>query len=207
MSAHTFLVLGYNMPDFELPDSALIPTTEIYQIEELDIREPGLKEFLVQLTQTVNTIALIMNMKDTGYYMTNEIANSQYFFNASGNTLQTGTEPRPVYRKVVWWNQPLPNAAIATMPHNIQGILINTPPPANPWTNFRFTKIYGCATDPGNSAAPRNPEFIPLPYSSTIDPINNIELSANQTNVTIRTGIDRTRFTSAFIVLEYVKES
>ena len=180
------------MPDFNVPDSALIPTTEIYQIEELEANE-SIKNFLTDLTQNVNNIALIMNMKDTGYYVTNEIANSQSYFNASGNTLVTGTEPRPVYRTVVWWNQPLPNAATATMAHGIQGI--------TPATSFRFTRIYGCATDPAI------PEFIPIPYSSTVAAANNIEISANATVVTIRTGVDRTRFTSAFIVLEYVKES
>lgn len=181
------------MPDFLPTESLQVPTTDIFTIEDIDVPIPGLKEFLVTLTYNVNNMALAMNMKDTGYYLTTEIANSQSYFNASGNTLVAGTEPRSVYRTVVWWNQPLPNAATATMPHNIQGI--------TPATTFRFTRIYGCATNPAL------PEFIPLPYSSTIAAANNIELSANQINVTIRTGVNRSNFTSAFIVLEYVKES
>ena len=180
------------MPDFNLPDSALIPTTEIYQIEELEANE-SIKTFLTNLTHNVNNIALIMNMKDTGYYVTNEIANSQSYFNASGNTLVTGTEPRPVYRKVVWWNQPLPNTGSVAIPHGIQGI--GAP------TTFRFTRIYGCATDPNA------PIFFPIPFASPVLLGNSISLFADAANVTITTGIDRSNFTSAFIVLEYVKES
>lgn len=182
------------MPDFNLPDSLLIPTTEIYNFEELEIENESLKEFLVQLTQTVNALSLAVNMKDTGYYFPSEIANSQYYFTASGNTLTNQEEPRPVFRKVVFWNQPLPNAALATMAHGIQGI---NPPP----TTFRFTRIYGCATDPAG------PQFIPIPYVSTTAIANNIEIDVTATQVRIRTGSNRTNFTSAFIVLEYVKES
>lgn len=182
------------MPDFPTPDSLLIPTTEVYTIEELEIENEALKEFLVTLTQNVNTIALAMNMKDSGYYFPVEFANSQYFFSASGNNLTQESEPRAVYRKVVWWNQPLPNAGAATMAHGIQGI---TPLP----TTFRFTRMYGCATDPNT------PSFVPLPLASTVAVANNISIQADAVNVTITTGINRTNYTSAFIVLEYVKES
>lgn len=190
------------MPDFNLPDSLLIPTTEIYNIEELGLDNEALSNFLVQLTQTVNSIALAVNMKDTGYYVPAEIANSQNYFAASGNTLLNGEEPRPVYRKVVFWNKPLPNAGIDSLPHGIQGIDSSNP------TTFRFTRIYGCATFPTLVVvAPPRRNFIPLPYSSVVSVNNNIELFADQTNVYISTGFDRTPYTSAFIVLEYVKES
>ena len=180
------------MPDFNLPDSALVPTTQVYDIEELEISTPGLKEFLVQLTQTVNSLSLILNMKDTGYYTLSEFANSQYYFPvevppATYNTIQ---EPRPVYRKVVNFGA-LPNAATTTVAHGIQGID----------ANFRFTRIYGCASDPIAL------NYIPIPYASTVAAANNIELDVTAVNVRIRTGTNRSAFTSTFVILEYVKES
>jgi len=179
------------MPDYPVPDSALIPTTAVYDIEQLEIKEPGLKEFLVQLTQTVNNISLLMNMKDTGYYFLNEFANSQYFFSAVGSVYSTQQEPRAVYRKVVWWNKPLPNAGTDTELHGIVGID----------ANFRFTRIYGCAT---KDSVPYI--YLPLPFATPV--LNsNIALVVDDTDVSITTAIDYSDFTSAFIILEYLKES
>lgn len=180
------------MPDSPLPDSALISTTQVYDIEQLEIKEPGLKEFLVQLTQTVNSLSLILNMKDTGYYYLSEFANSQYYFPVEipDGTYEIIQQPRPVYRKVVWWNKPLPNAGTDTEPHGIDVEF-----------DFRFTRIYGCATKPTFP-----PSYIPLPFASPI--LNrNISLSADDADVIITTAFNYSAYTSAFIVLEYVKES
>ncbi len=178
------------MPDMPVPNSVLIPTNRVYDIEQLEIKDAGLKEFLVQLTQTVNTMSLVMNMKDSGYYFLAELVNSQYFFPLPRTSYETIQDPRPVFRMVVWWNKPLPNAGTDTQPHNIVGID----------ANFRFTRIYGCATDPVNLV------YIPLPFASPI--LNeNIKLFADNTVVTITTARNYSNFTSAFIILEYLKMS
>lgn len=179
------------MPDFPVPDSALIPTTSVYDIEQLEIKEAGLKEFLVQLTQSVNNIALVLNMKDTGYYFLSEFANSQYYFPTPipDGTYENIQQPRAVYRKVVWWDKPLPNAGSDTQAHGINVDL-----------TFQFTRIYGCSSDQVFE------EYIPLPYASPV--LNkNIQLDVDSTNVTITTAIDYSNFTNTFIVLEYLKES
>jgi hypothetical protein len=180
------------MPDSPIPDSALISTTQVYDIEQLEIKEPGLKEFLVQLTQTVNNLSLIINMKDTGYYFLSEFVNSQYYFpiEVPPGDYNTVQQPRAVYRKVIWWDKPLPNAGTDTQAHNI-----------DIESQFRFTRIYGCTTNPNFPEA-----YIPLPYASPV--LNkNIELSVDFIDVIITTAFDYSDFTSAFIVLEYVKES
>jgi len=192
------------MADYNLPDSALVPTTQVYDIEEIEGLSEGLRNFLVQLTSTVNHLSLILNMKDTGYYTLNEFANSQYFYPlevpaATYNTIQ---EPRPVYRKVINFGA-LPNTALKSVAHGIQGIVPSTGLP----TTFRFTRIYGCATKPGSVAPPVTAQFIPIPYVSTNSLAEGIEIDVTATNVRIRTGSDRSAYTSTFVILEYVKES
>jgi hypothetical protein len=183
------------MPDYTVPDSALIPTTNIYDIEQLEISEPGLKEFLVQLTQTVNNIALITNMKDTGYYYLQEFVNSQTYFpvQVPPATYDTIQDPRAVYRTVVWFDQALPNTGTITKAHNIKNID----------SGWRFTRIYGCASNPTALT------YVPIPYASTAAPLtNNIAILVDNTNVIISTGSAAfVAYTSTYVVLEYVKES
>ena len=174
-------------------NSALIPTTRIYDIESLEIDNPGLKEFLVQLYQTVNLLSVTVNQKDTGYYTLDEFVNSQYFFPntiAPGNYEDSATDFRTVYRTVVNFGA-LPNAGTKAVPHNIQGIGANT--------TFSFTRIYATATDPAA------PSFIPIPFASTIAVANNIALFVDQTNVNITTGLNRSNYTICYVVLEYLR--
>lgn len=187
------------MPDNNVPDSLLIPTTYVYDIENIDNIDIGLKNFLVQLTTTVNTMAVALNMKDTGYYVTNEMVNSQSYFNTVNDVPVLGGEPRPVYRKVINFGA-LPNAAIKSVAHGIQNIVVGAPP-----TSFRFTRIYGCASAPGGGGV--FPQFIPIPYASTNSLAESIEMDVTYINVRIRTGSDRSAFTTCYVVLEYVKES
>lgn len=179
------------MPDMPPPDAILIPTTRVYDIEQLEIENAGLKEFLVQLTQTVNTMSLVMNMKDSGYYFLTEIVNSQYYFPLPRTSYETIQEPRPVYRTTVWWNKPLPNVGTDTQAHNIVGID----------ANFRFTRIYGCASKP---TVPFS--YIPLPFASPTAG-RDILLAVDATNVIITTAFNYSAYTSTFIVLEYIKMS
>ena len=188
------------MADGVVPASVLVPTTDIYHIEQLDIQTPGLKEFLVLLTNNQNIMALAVNMKDTGYYSYTEFANGQYFpppFNPATpyNNVQ---DPNPDYRILINMcpagAPSLANAGTITVPHNIP--FIN-----NTW---QVTRCYGAATAP--NLAPNAPNFKPLPYASAADKAHDIELWWDNTNVYIRNVADYTAFTRVWVILEYIKQ-
>ena len=139
--------------------------------------------------QYLNNIALSVNIRDAGYYVTDEFVNGQnYFINPSLNS-NSSTTPvfRQVYRKVINFGA-LPNAATKSVAHNI---LVNAA--------YTFTRIYGCASDPITL------NYLPLPYSSSIALASNIELYVDATNVNIRTGANYSAYTTTYIILEYIK--
>lgn len=181
-----------SFPD-QLGPGAFIPLTDIFDsqhIYELEVGSPEFKEFLVRLRQSMNDIAMVLNIKDTGYYVDQEFVNGQAWFPNPALTSTTSQTPvlRQVFRKVINFGT-LPNAGTTTVAHGID---------INAAVAFSFTRIYGTATDP-------NTEFIPLPYASPTD-ADNIELSVDVTNVSITTGSDRTGFTTTYVVLEYIKQ-
>jgi len=162
---------------------AFIATTNVWDVQSVQSSDidPKLKELFVRLYQNINNISIILNMKDTGFY-TNEafLTGQQYFPNPIGQT----QDYRQVLRATIDFGA-LPNAAAKAVAHNI--VVTN---------DFLFTRIYGCATNPSTS-------YIPLPFASTT--LNeNIKLEVDGTNVTITTGINRTAYTSCYVVLEYL---
>ncbi len=171
---------------------AFVPTTSVWDVAQLyqvEVTSPEFKELLVRLYQNINNIANILNLKDTGYYTTQEFVNGQSFFpnpalNSSTSTVATY---RQVFRTTVNFGA-LPNTGTTSVPHNI------------PITaGFTFTRIYGAASDTvGNS-------YIPLPYIDATTG-NNIELNVDATNVNIITTSDRTNYTVCYVVVEYLKQ-
>ena len=137
---------------------------------------------------TLNQMSLVLNTKDTGYYPLTEFVCGQLYFPDPTLTSASTTTPvwRQVFRKVINFGA-LPNTATKTVAH---GITITA--------TTSFTRIYGCATDPSTS-------FLPLPLCSTAALANNITLYADATNVIISTGIDRSGYTTCYVVLEYIK--
>jgi len=167
-----------------------VPSTYIWDISQLSALDidPELKELLVRLYQNINAITISLNIKDSGYYDTNEFVNGQLLFPNPILSSSSSTVPtyRQIYRIVINFGT-LPNAGSTSIAHNI---------PIS--TGYTFTRIYGSASDPVNL------EYIPLPYSSPTL-INNIELSVNATNITVTTGSNRSNFTVTYIILEYIK--
>lgn len=175
----------------QLGPGAFVNTTnrwDVSKIFEFNPDSDEFKELIVQLHQNINEIALVLNIKDSGYYVESEFVNGQIFFPNTSLSSTTAANPvhRQVFRKVINFGT-LPNAGTTSVAH---GLTIDS--------NFTFTRIYGAATDPGSA-------FIPLPYSSTTL-VNNIELNVDATNVDITTGIDRTGFTTTYVILEYIKQ-
>jgi hypothetical protein len=169
---------------------AFLPTTNVWDVNEIystDVSSQAFKELLVRLYQNINNIAVMVNIKESGFYNIPEfVTGSQFFPNPSltSNTMQTPTL-RPVLRTLVNFGA-LPNAASKSIAHNI---------PVS--ANYSFTRIYGTATQP-------NTAFIPLPYAS-VTPGSNIELSVSPTQVTVTTAIDYSAFTICYIILEYIR--
>lgn len=161
---------------------------DVQSIYELDIKSDQFKEFLVNLRDVINNIALALNLKDTGYYDQREFVNGQVYFpnpNLSSLTPQNPTW-RQVFRRVYLWPNALPNTNIDSQPH---GLTITN--------GFTFTRIYGCASD---TVAP---SYIPIPYTGSTG--NVVELWVDNVNINIRTNADFSAYTTSYVILEYIK--
>ena len=170
-------------------DGLYLPTTDVFDslnLQNIDPSSREFKDFLTRLRQTINSISIAVNLKDTGYYITDETANGQLYFPDPALDSTTAKLPtfRNVFRKVIDFGALLNNAA-KPIAH---GITI-TP-------DISFTRIYATATDPSTS-------FIPIPYASSTA-ADIVELSVNATHVTITTGSDRTGYTTTYVVLEWI---
>ena len=168
-----------------------IDTSFVWDMQELaktEVTSPEFKELLVRLYQNLNSMALVVNAKETGNYPVVEVLSGQrYFSNPIFNsTTQAAPTLREVHRKVINYTTALPNTAMATIPHFITCTAATT-----------FTRIYGVANNRAGTT------YLPLPYSSTVL-ANNIELSVDGTNVYITTGSNRTAYTITYIVLEWI---
>ncbi len=178
---------------FNIESGAFVPTTNVWDdisaLEQVDISSPQFKELLVRLYQNVNNIAILLNLKDTGYYPQTEFVNGQLYFPQP--TLNSSTQVAPIFRQVfrlVINFGALPNSTTKSVAHNIA---INNA--------YTFTRIYGCASDTVSF------HYIPLPYSSATL-ANNIELSVDATNVTVKTAANFSAYTITYIVIEYLKQ-
>ena len=166
-----------------LPLISIFDTKSLYELDEID---PVIKNFIIASTHSYNDIANVLNLKETAYYITTEILNSQVWFK------QTLSDPsaspfRNAYRIVINFGA-LPNAATKSVAHNIQGLTAGI---------MSWTKIYGTATDAAGNG-------IPIPYSSNTANAN-IEINVDLTNVNITTAIDYSAFTTTYVILEYLK--
>jgi len=181
---------GSSIPS-QLNFGAFVPTTDVYDAEliyELPINSKEFKEFLVRLRQSTNNIALVLNIKDSGYYVLEEFLNGQAFFPNPALNSTTATTPqlRQVFRITVNFGA-LPNAGAKVIAHGINVI-----------AGYSFTRIYATATDPNALT------FLPIPYAALV--LNqNIQTDVDATNITITTGTDRTNYTICYVVLEYIK--
>lgn len=168
-----------------------LPTTDVFDIQiiyELDINSTEFKEFLVRLRQSVNDIALAVNLKDSALYYPQEFVNGQIYFPnpALDSTTSTYPDPRQVYRLIVDFGS-LPDTGIKSVPHNLA-----------PDSFFSFTRIYATASDKTGLT------YIPIPYASPVL-ADNIAIDVDAVNVNITTGSNRSNYTVTYVVLEYIK--
>ena len=168
---------------------SFVVTTNVWDTPGLySVKDPIIQQLLVRLYQNVNEISLVTNVKDTGFYNTDEYVNGQLWFpNPLNNSSDTNaTQFRQVLRKVINFG-PLPNTATKSVAH---GIICNT--------STTFTRIYATASDTTGF------NYIPIPYSSPIL-ANNIEINVDATDVNITTGSNRSNFNICYVVLEFLQ--
>ena len=168
-----------------------IQTTQMWDVDELystDVNSREFKELLVRLHQNINSMAIAVNGKDTGVYDQNLFVTGQLFFPEDVDSDAQGeAEYQSVFRKVVNFGA-LPNTAAKTVAHGITCTI-----------GTKLTRLYGAATNPTGGAL----SYLPLPYASPVL-VNNIELSMDNTNVTITTGSNRTAYTSCYVIIEII---
>jgi hypothetical protein len=170
---------------------SFVPTTQVWDVGDiykLNVTDKEFKELIVRMYQNINTIALALNTKDTGYYPLFEMVNSQLWFPDPTATSATTPQPnyRQVVRKVINFGI-LPNTGTTSVVHGITFTAAS-----------RATRIYGIAIDPVALS------YLPLPYASPTA-ANNIELNCDGTNVNVITGSNRTAYTVCYVIIEYIK--
>lgn len=170
---------------------AFAPTTNVWdvnQIYSIDVQSPEFKELLVRLYQNLNLMSLLLNIKDSGYYNTQEFVNGQLLFPNPALSSASTTTPafRQIFRQVI--NFGALGVATKSVAHNITVTSATT-----------FTRIYATAS---NTTATL---YLPIPYADTTAVANNIQLDVSATMVTITNGIDRSAFNQVYVVLEYVQ--
>lgn len=122
------------------------------------------------------------NLKDTGYYLTNEFVTSQLFFNVNNDF----NNMRPIYRIVVVFGA-LPNSSTKSVPHGIDNL----------GTTWSIVRLDCCSTLP-NTTAIHIPGFDP---SDITKPIN---IWVDPVNVNIQTTSNMSAYTITWVVIEYI---
>lgn len=169
--------------------NSLVPTTQIWdasEIKSMDVNSDEFKEFLVLLYQRLNQMAIATNARDIAKYDTQEVICGQEFFPnpTYGISVNSDPIPRGAYRKVINFGA-LPNSTSTSVAHGI----ITTP-------GFTVTRLYGAASNTGSSS------YISIPYVSAS---GNVSLSMSSTNVTITTTGSFSGYTTAYVIVEYLK--
>jgi hypothetical protein len=142
------------------------------------------EEMNLVLTDYFRYLINALNTREVAIFDEQEILTGQVWFNSSDRQ-----KPRYGFRKVI--DVGGLNDFTTTSPQNTaHGISINA--------NFVLTNIYGTATDP-------NTNFIPLPYVDMSGAGANIQLSMDSTNVILDSNADYSAYTTAYVVLEYLK--
>lgn len=143
------------------------------------------------LTEHSRQVVEKLNSKEVAIYDEQEYAQGQQWFNPDDRQ-----NPRYGLRKVI-------NLVKTSGPGNG----LNDFTVVNPQVQAHgisitpetvVTRLSGTATDPNN-------EFIQLPFVDMSGGGNNIELTMDGTNVILTSNADFSRFTTAYIVIEYLQ--
>lgn len=168
-------------------DGAFVQQTPIFNFNDSNVNSLQFQDFMTQLTQSVNNMALVVNMKDTGYYQLNEYASCQFWYpdTFSKTTFKTA-DVRPGFRTVYKFAlQDFTINPTENIPHLLT--LSNA---------FQFSRMFGVANLPGSAA-------INLPFVSATA-ANIIEVDINSANIVLTSNKDYSAYTNCTFVLEYL---
>lgn len=171
---------------FQANTGSFVPTTNVWdvsEIQEVDVTSQEFKELLIRLYQNLNNICLVLNSKDSAFYIQQEFNTGALFFNP-GVVPQNILTYRPGFRIVVPCGAL--GAGLKTVPH---GLAVTA--------TWHWVYIGGAATDTVNRLG------YPITYGGATG--NNISVNVDATNIYINNQSGITTFTDSMIVLEYLK--
>ena len=169
---------------------AYVQQTPIFNFNDNDVNSVAFQDYMTQLTQSINNMALVVNMKDTGYYDTTSYISGRFWYRVPDPNGVLPPEYRPSLRQV--YPFALQNGTInpvQTIPH---GLTFGP--------QFMIVDQWGVANWPSNGS-------IKLPYLSISGTSAFIEVDVNATDIVITTQSDYSDFTNCFYVLEYVNSN
>lgn len=142
------------------------------------------------LVEQLKRLAFAVNIREIGWFLDEELLSGKAFIPGINNVTDGGTSQqyRQILRRVVDFGQ-LPVAGLKSVPHMIAFD-----------QNFTLISLTASATDPVAFNA------IPIPYATPAALNQNVALYMDSVNVNILTGIDMSRFTRTFVVIEYLQE-
>lgn len=152
---------------------AFVPTTNI--LDNPDSKDT--MTLLVSLYQYVTNIANVLNIKQSGYYLTEEFCNSNLLFNPDSSN---PNDLRPCFFVAV-------DLGTVTTGAYAHGVTMDT--------NTKLVGLRGAATRSSTLL------MVPIPFVAST---GNIEVTVDGTNVNIVNNSGYT-FTSGVVILEYVK--
>lgn len=178
-----------------------LPITDKYDrtlLDSIDVQSDDFKDFLVQLSQRTNNIALVTNIKVSGQHYETEFVNGKLWFEDKTLSITTPNTKTPDLRQVFCKTinfGALPNATTKAVAH---GITVDG--------NLTFTDKSAMATNTSAAVHPA-PAGISIPYASATAATSSIELYITKTHVVIDAGaVDRTDFDTCYVHLEFIKE-
>jgi len=141
----------------------------------------------VFLTERLKEISNAVNAREIGFFLDEELLSGKAFFPSGvGASNSSPQQFRQIFRKVVdMGGMPAVNKSV---PH---GIVFDS--------NFTLIALWGACTDPVNLLA----------FQFTLGGVptgNNVQLYMDAVNININCQTDRSAYTRAFVVCEYMQE-
>ena len=114
----------------------------------------------------------------------NAVSKAMSYSTTEHKTGRYWIDGKPTYEKTVDCGT-LPNNDLKFIAHNIANI-------------DKIVKIEGISINTDNNV-------FPLPFASYLSATYNVQLSADRTQIALRTSTDRSNYTSTYVTLEYTK--
>ena len=172
------------------PNVSYIQQTPIFNFNDSSVTSVEFQDYMTQLTQAFNNMALVVNQKQTGFFDTVEFTTSQFWYPVVDPTGVVPPTFRPGLRTV--YPFAMQNGTIDPVQTIAHELTFST--------SFMIVGMWGVANWPNNEA-------INLPYTSISGPSAFIEVEVNTTDIVITTQFDYSAYTNCFICLDYVQSN